>query len=600
MPWSAGCGGVPLERVSRVSGPGFTPVSGQRAVVLPNKSRTGVCDGATDAHCAATGRNDRRGMNRTVPRLRGEAFLIFWGRSAVVFVLVVAVLDWVGWATGVEQLTRIVSTWPQMTPWTAVWVAGLGVSVLVQSCPSVPGRMWAGRGLAAVVGLSAIAILVEYLTGQEFGIDRLWFGDAVEELQASWPGRPSPQTALATLFLSASVMLTQTNRTAGRALWTVCMLAGLAMPGVAVLSYIFDAASLVAVAESTGMAIATAVCLALVGVAALLLRPDGAPRAWLLSRPDRASVVRLGVVIASFPILVGLAWRVLLSLGVGEREGLILSTTVGTVIVGTVAVSYTRRIGDLAARLQEQTDQLAVELQSAASYMASIMPADLDGPVSASSCYLPSRELGGDCFDYHWIGEDHLVVYLIDVSGHGIEPALLAVSAHNLLRSGSIATETLLEPEAVLGELNTLFHMEQHNDRYFTIWYGVYDAAARTFRYASAGSPPALAFDVSGGHTAEVELVTPAVPVGMFDDTTYTSASLPVRPGCRVLIYSDGASELELADGRQLSPSGFKQRIAEIARSPEWSLETLVARLLAETRTGVFEDDCSMVLLTFH
>ena len=160
----------------------------------------------------------------------------------------------------------------------------------------------------------------------------------------------------------------------------------------------------------------------------------------------------------------------------------------------TAAVEATERNHILAQRLEQESKRLAAELDSAAHYMASIMPQGLHGPVTVSSRYLPSRELGGDCFNYTWIDDDHFLVYLIDVSGHGIEPALLAVSVHNLLRSGTLTIETLLAPEAVLTELNRLFPMDQQEDHYFTIWFGVYEMSSRTLRYASAGAPPAFAF----------------------------------------------------------------------------------------------------------
>ena len=83
---------------------------------------------------------------------------------------------------------------------------------------------------------------------------------------------------------------------------------------------------------------------------------------------------------------------------------------------------------------QAADDRTTRELQSAAAYhMSSIMPTDLTGKVAAASRYLPSRGLGGDCFDYTWIDDDHLLVYLIDVSGHGIDPALLSVSVRNMI-----------------------------------------------------------------------------------------------------------------------------------------------------------------------
>ncbi len=173
---------------------------------------------------------------------------------------------------------------------------------------------------------------------------------------------------------------------------------------------------------------------------------------------------------------------------------------------------------------------MKAELDSAASYMASIMPRGLAGKVDVSSRYLPSRELGGDSFDYTWIDEEHLLVCLIDVSGHGIEPALLSVSVHNMLRSGSLSKETRLVPEAVLAELNRRFQMDQQSDHYFTLWYGVYKASTRTLRYVSAGAPPALAFtSATGSAVAVTGLSTTSVPVGIFVDTVFTSSIYEVR-----------------------------------------------------------------------
>jgi len=254
----------------------------------------------------------------------------------------------------------------------------------------------------------------------------------------------------------------------------------------------------------------------------------------------------------------------------------------------------------LAQQLQRQADRLAAELESAASYMASIMPKGLTGEVLVSSTYLPSRELGGDSFDYLWIDDDHLLVYLIDVSGHGIEPALLSVSVHNMLRSRSMSSATLLAPEAVLTELNSRFQMERQDDHYFTMWYGVYQAHSRTLRYASAGAPRALSFNQAIGTDVVVtELPTTSAPVGMFTDSEFTSRTYAMESGSRLLIYSDGASEITLPDGRQMTPADFAELVRGVAASPEWTLESLIDELNALTSSVAFEDDCSVILLGF-
>jgi sigma-B regulation protein RsbU (phosphoserine phosphatase) len=254
----------------------------------------------------------------------------------------------------------------------------------------------------------------------------------------------------------------------------------------------------------------------------------------------------------------------------------------------------------LAQTLQQQSDQIKAGLDSAAAYMKAIMPSGLHRTVEVSSRYLPSQELGGDSFDYRWMDDDHLLVKLIDVSGHGIEPALLAASVHNLMRSGSLSRETLLAPETVLTELNRLFAMDQQGDHYITIWYGVYEASTRILRYASAGAPPALAFNsVTGTTVASTALSTRAAPIGVFEDTEFTSRTYQVPRGCRMLLYSDGASEITLADGRQLTGSAFADLASRVAASPEWSLDDLLDELRALTPSGAFEDDCSLIQVQF-
>jgi serine phosphatase RsbU (regulator of sigma subunit) len=85
----------------------------------------------------------------------------------------------------------------------------------------------------------------------------------------------------------------------------------------------------------------------------------------------------------------------------------------------------------------------------------------------------------------------------------------------------------------------------------------------------------------------------------MFEDTEFTSRTYEVPPGCRILIYSDGASEITHTGNRQLSFSDFTTLYARLAQSLNWSLDDLIGELRALTPTGVFEDDCSLIHLEF-
>lgn len=253
----------------------------------------------------------------------------------------------------------------------------------------------------------------------------------------------------------------------------------------------------------------------------------------------------------------------------------------------------------LATRLQEKSDLLTAELQSAAAYVASILPGNLDGPVRVSSRYLPSQALAGDCYDYRWVDDDHLIVYLLDVSGHGIESALLSVSIHNLLRSGSISDGVLLQPDHVLGELNELFAMEEHAGNYFTMWFGVYEQSTRTLTYASGGHPPALLLDGTRDAVSVTLLSTEGMPVGMFSGSEYSCAAVSVTLGDTLLLYSDGAYEIPLPGGETRSLTDFTTLCGRLAATPDWTLDTLIANLRGRTMGGAFDDDVSMVLLNF-
>ncbi len=288
----------------------------------------------------------------------------------------------------------------------------------------------------------------------------------------------------------------------------------------------------------------------------------------------------------------------------GTRDGLVASFRVIDEEVAAEERAQ-RHIADrdrqnqaLTRLLREQTDRLMSDIKSAANYVASILPGDLDGEVTVTSRYVSTRELGGDSYDYRWIDDDHLIVYLLDVSGHGVEPAMVSVSAHNLIRSGTLSPATMREPARLLTELNRLFQMEQHGGNYFTIWYGVYQASTRTLRYASAGHPPALMFSGRPGALEVTELATAAVPVGMFDDTTFEAGSYVVPPDTEMLVYSDGAFELTLPDGTLWSLTEFIELCRGMVGTAQWSLDVLTTRLKAVATSGLFEDDCTLVQLS--
>ncbi|OBF14308.1 diguanylate cyclase [Mycobacterium sp. ACS4054] len=264
-------------------------------------------------------------------------------RIALLVVFVIAVMALLGWATGVDRLTRIDPAWPQMMPWTALWLAVLAAAIALQAGRPSGKRVWAGRGLAFAVGALAAITLAEYVTvGPSSRLDLVWFGDAVRASQQTFPGRPSPQTASSVPLLAAAVGLVRVDRWT-RVLWPACVAAGGAVSFVTVGAYLFNALALVGYTPSTGQALLTALSLLLLAAATTLARPDRFPVAWLLARPDRKSLLRLVGILAGFPVVVALARPIFLRLGLGEHAEWTFSILLGTLVVGAITFFFTQR-----------------------------------------------------------------------------------------------------------------------------------------------------------------------------------------------------------------------------------------------------------------
>ncbi len=102
------------------------------------------------------------------------------------------------------------------------------------------------------------------------------------------------------------------------------------------------------------------------------------------------------------------------------------------------------------AALKKSEERLAEDLAQAAKYVISLFPERLSGEITTDWMFIPSVTLGGDAFGYHWIDADHLAMYLLDVCGHGVQAALLSISAINVLRNQTLARHRfpLTDPSA--------------------------------------------------------------------------------------------------------------------------------------------------------
>ncbi|HKI33629.1 MAG TPA: SpoIIE family protein phosphatase [Gemmataceae bacterium] len=251
--------------------------------------------------------------------------------------------------------------------------------------------------------------------------------------------------------------------------------------------------------------------------------------------------------------------------------------------------------------LAESQRELAQEVAQAAKYVRSLLPAPLiRGPARIDWRFIPSTTLGGDSFGYHWLDDDHLAVYLLDVSGHGVGSSLMSVSAMNVISARSLPDTDFRDPGQVLRRLSSAFPMEKHNGLYFTIWYGVYQKGVRRLSYAGAGHPPALL--ISGPDRAGAtlsRLPSQGPMIGLMEDLPYDTDVVQLGAHARLYVYSDGVFEIAQAGGKMWTIDEFIDYFGALPPGAESPIDRLLAHARRLQGSDVLADDFSMVEIEF-
>lgn len=251
----------------------------------------------------------------------------------------------------------------------------------------------------------------------------------------------------------------------------------------------------------------------------------------------------------------------------------------------------------LALDLQTQKQQLETEMIEAADYVRSLLPKPLQDGIQIQSQFRPSSQLGGDCYDYFWLDPDYLVIYLLDVSGHGLGAALLSVSVQNVLRSQSLSGANFYQPASVLNALNDVFQIDNINHRYFTIWYGVYNRKRHKLTYASAGHPPAILLSSTPEPHLQ-RLKTPGVPIGLLPDRRFTSNTCDISPGSYLYLFSDGLYEIKQTESEAWGLDAFVEVLTN-CQTCQCQPSHIVETVQALNQIQAFEDDCSLLQIKF-
>lgn len=274
----------------------------------------------------------------------------FLGYVTAIPVLITSILVMASWWGGPEQLRSLASGLPTMKFNTALGLAGVSGAILVQA--RHPASAWA-RGLLSAVLVLATLTLVEYAFAIDLGIDQLF---ALDTAAADGPGRMSAATAVCFTLVSLPTAARLPLRFS-----QIIVLAGLSLAVLPLAVYLYDPASVRAVAPFESMAVHTAAAFVLCFAGATIVSPGGGGRRVVLSSPGGALLRRTLLALAIAPLAAGALGALGRSHGLFPSSfGLAFGATASSVVVIALVYWAAGQFDDRASQLELQT-RAAVE-----------------------------------------------------------------------------------------------------------------------------------------------------------------------------------------------------------------------------------------------
>lgn len=250
------------------------------------------------------------------------------------------------------------------------------------------------------------------------------------------------------------------------------------------------------------------------------------------------------------------------------------------------------------ARLfEEERAKLRIEdeLRIARDIQQGLLPAALptSGWLRAAGSSIASTQVGGDYFDVRQVSPDVWVAVVADVSGKGVSSALLAslLQGAFLMASGDPA-----HIEAMMDRLNTFLLERTRGEKYATIFYCTVNSSG-LLSYANAGHCAPFLVSADGRLR---NLHTSGMPAGMIEGAPFQMMQTQLAPGEKIVIYSDGLTEGENAEGEFFDTGRLRRCLRENAARDAVSLHAALLEAVDRfTEGGVVRDDITLLVLEY-
>ncbi|MGH8230548.1 MAG: PP2C family protein-serine/threonine phosphatase, partial [Steroidobacteraceae bacterium] len=242
------------------------------------------------------------------------------------------------------------------------------------------------------------------------------------------------------------------------------------------------------------------------------------------------------------------------------------------VLENTVA-QRTRELSDKNAALEQAQAQLKAELDVARALQIAILPAafPVRSGCDAAARMIPATSMGGDFYDFIELPDGRIGLVMADVAGKGVPAAFFMAVAWTHLRD--LAAQ-YPDPGTCLAQTNELLCTQNPMELFVTVFYCVFDPATGQLRYANGGHNRPYLRRADG--SIETLDGTVGLILGVMPGIEYPEHSLQLRPGDRLVLYTDGVTE---AFSEDQEPYGSDRLIEQVQAHGDGPAAALVERI---------------------
>ena len=209
--------------------------------------------------------------------------------------------------------------------------------------------------------------------------------------------------------------------------------------------------------------------------------------------------------------------------------------------------------------MKQTLAKINAETKMAQTIQNSILPIDDTywNTIAYSSLYMPADDLGGDFYDLLKLSEDEYLLYIADVSGHGIQASLLTIFMRERVRTNTAAA--LIGTGTLLSKLvQDFITLDIGSSLYVTMALCKYSKSRRELSISNAGHncSPLIIRDNGRSETIPIR----GMPVcGIARDMDYDEEVVSMNPGDRLVLFTDGiVEEVDSTKGRAFGPEGVR------------------------------------------